>query len=59
MSPIRIAEYSSAEEMQRQGVTAEVAAVCAIGFDDARGQLGHVATEQHIGCDGLWSLQPI
>ena len=36
--------------------TAEVAAVCAIELDDAREQLGHVATEEHIGFDGLWSL---
>jgi predicted DsbA family dithiol-disulfide isomerase len=36
--------------------TAEVAAVCAIDLDDAREQLGHVATEQHVGFDGLWSL---
>jgi predicted DsbA family dithiol-disulfide isomerase len=37
--------------------SAEVAAVCAIELDDAREQLGHVATEEHIGSDGLWSLQ--
>jgi predicted DsbA family dithiol-disulfide isomerase len=35
--------------------TAEVAAVCAIELDDAREQLGHVATEEHIGFDGMWS----
>lgn len=37
--------------------TIEVAAVCAIELDDAREQLGHVADEQHIGFDGLWSLR--
>ena len=35
--------------------TAEVAAVCAIELDDARERLGRVATEEHIGFDGLWS----
>ena len=37
--------------------TAEVAAVCEIELDDARERLGHVATEEHIGFDGLWSLR--
>jgi predicted DsbA family dithiol-disulfide isomerase len=36
--------------------TAEVAAVCGIDREDARQQLGRVATERHIGFDGLWSL---
>lgn len=36
--------------------TAEVAAVCAIELDDARERLGRVATERHIGFEGLWSL---
>ena len=36
--------------------TAEVAAVCGIDREDAREQLGRVATERHIGFDGLWSL---
>ena len=36
--------------------TAEVAAVCGIDREEAREQLGRVATEQHIGFDGLWSL---
>jgi predicted DsbA family dithiol-disulfide isomerase len=36
--------------------TAEVAAVCAIELDDARQALGRVATEEHIGFEGLWSL---
>jgi predicted DsbA family dithiol-disulfide isomerase len=36
--------------------TAEVAAVCAIDLEDARERLGHVATEEHVGFDGLWSL---
>jgi predicted DsbA family dithiol-disulfide isomerase len=39
--------------------TAEIAAVCAIGVDDARERLGQVATEEHVGFDGLWSLQLI
>ena len=36
--------------------TAEVAAVCGIDREQAREQLGRVATERHIGFDGLWSL---
>jgi predicted DsbA family dithiol-disulfide isomerase len=36
--------------------TAEVAAVCGIDREQAREQLGRVATEHHIGFDGLWSL---
>jgi predicted DsbA family dithiol-disulfide isomerase len=36
--------------------TAEVAAVCDIGLDDARADLGAVAEEQHIGFDGIWHL---
>ena len=35
--------------------TAEVATVCGIELPEAREQLGRVATEQHIGFDGLWS----
>jgi predicted DsbA family dithiol-disulfide isomerase len=35
--------------------TREVALVCDIGHDEAREQLGHVATERHVGFDGLWS----
>jgi predicted DsbA family dithiol-disulfide isomerase len=35
--------------------TAEVAAVCAIELEQAREQLGRVATETHMGFDGLWS----
>ena len=35
--------------------TREVAAVCDIDHDDAREQLGRVATERHLGVDGLWS----
>jgi predicted DsbA family dithiol-disulfide isomerase len=37
----------------------EVAAVCGLELDDAREQLGRVATEEHIGSDGLWSLTPV
>lgn len=33
----------------------EVAVVCDIGHDEAREQLGRVATERHLGADGLWS----
>ena len=36
--------------------TAEVAAVCGIDLDEARQHLGRVATEQHIGFEGIWSL---
>jgi predicted DsbA family dithiol-disulfide isomerase len=36
--------------------TAEVAAVCGIDREEAREQLGRVATERHVGFDGLWSL---
>lgn len=37
--------------------TREVAVVCDIGHDEAREALGHVATERHMGFDGLWSLR--
>ena len=36
--------------------TAEVAAVCGIGLEEAREQLGRVAVEEHIGFDGIWHL---
>jgi len=36
--------------------TREVAAVCEISSQDARERLGRVATERHLGTDGLWSL---
>lgn len=36
--------------------TAEVAAVCNIGLDEARERLGRVAHEEHVGFDGLWHL---
>jgi predicted DsbA family dithiol-disulfide isomerase len=36
--------------------TKEVAVVCDIGFAEARERLGRVATEQHVGADGFWSL---
>ncbi len=48
-----------AEVLQWAGeplATAEVAAVCGIDQEDAREQLGRVATERHVGFDGLWSL---
>ena len=35
--------------------TREVAVVCDIDHDEAREALGRVATEQHLGFDGLWS----
>jgi predicted DsbA family dithiol-disulfide isomerase len=35
--------------------TREVAVVCDIGHDEAREQLGRVASERHLGFDGLWS----
>ena len=34
----------------------EVAVVCDISHEEAREQLGRVATERHLGFDGLWSL---
>jgi predicted DsbA family dithiol-disulfide isomerase len=34
--------------------TREVAVVCDIGHDEAREELGRVATERHLGFDGLW-----
>jgi hypothetical protein len=36
--------------------TKEVAVVCDIRFAAARERLGRVATEQHLGADGLWTL---
>ncbi len=36
--------------------TREVAVVCDIAPERAREQLGRVATEQHVGFDGFWSL---
>jgi predicted DsbA family dithiol-disulfide isomerase len=39
--------------------TAEVAAVCAIGLEDARERLGHVAEEEHVGFDGLWHVNGV
>jgi len=35
--------------------TREVAVVCQIGHAEAREALGRVATERHLGADGLWS----
>jgi hypothetical protein len=37
--------------------TAEVASVCSIEVDDARQALGRVASEEHIGFEGLWTLR--
>ena len=37
--------------------TAEVAAVCGLELDEARQQLGRVASEHHVGFEGLWSLK--
>ena len=48
-----------AEVLQWAGeplATAEVAAVCGIDREEARERLGRVATEHHVGFDGLWSL---
>lgn len=36
--------------------TAEVAEVCGISRDEARERLGRVASEEHLGFDGLWHL---
>jgi predicted DsbA family dithiol-disulfide isomerase len=35
--------------------TREVAVVCDIEHEEAREELGRVATERHVGFDGLWS----
>jgi predicted DsbA family dithiol-disulfide isomerase len=37
--------------------TVEIAEVCGIELDEARERLGRVATEDHIGFEGLWSLR--
>jgi predicted DsbA family dithiol-disulfide isomerase len=56
----RRAEPSDVAEVLRWAgeplASAEVASVCGIDARDAREQLGRVATERHIGADGLWSL---
>jgi predicted DsbA family dithiol-disulfide isomerase len=36
--------------------TKEVAVVCDTSMEDARERLGRVATEQHVGFDGFWTL---
>ena len=36
--------------------TQEVAVVCDISRDEARERLGRVATEEHVGFDGFWTL---
>jgi predicted DsbA family dithiol-disulfide isomerase len=36
--------------------TREVAVVCGIDHDEAREALGRVASERHLGFEGLWSL---
>jgi predicted DsbA family dithiol-disulfide isomerase len=36
--------------------SAEVAAVCELELDEARQALGHVAVEEHIGAEGVWTL---
>ena len=56
----RRAEPSGVAEVLRWAgeplASAEVAAVSGIDLRDAREQLGRVATERHLGADGLWSL---
>jgi predicted DsbA family dithiol-disulfide isomerase len=37
--------------------TVEVAEVCGLELDEARERLGRVATEDHVGFEGLWSLR--
>lgn len=37
--------------------TREVAVLCDIGHEEAREELGRVATERHLGFDGLWSAR--
>jgi predicted DsbA family dithiol-disulfide isomerase len=39
--------------------TIEIAEVCGIDFNEAREQLGRVAGQEHIGPDGLWSLEAV
>ena len=34
--------------------TQEVATVCEIPFDQAREELGRVATQEYVGADGFW-----
>jgi len=34
----------------------EVAVICDIALDEARERLARVATEEHVGADGFWSL---
>ncbi len=49
------------EVLERAGTplaTKEVAVLCQLTPHDAREQLGHVATERHLGFDGLWKLSP-
>ena len=36
--------------------THEVAVVCDISHDESRERLGRVATEEHVGFDGFWTL---
>jgi hypothetical protein len=36
--------------------TREVAVVCDVGFEQAREELGRVASERHLGADGFWTL---
>jgi len=37
--------------------TREVAVVCDIPHEEAREELGRVASERHLGFDGLWSAR--
>lgn len=56
--PRRESPASVLELLQWAGeplATREVAEVCEIADDEAREQLGRVATERHLGADGLWS----
>jgi predicted DsbA family dithiol-disulfide isomerase len=39
--------------------SAEVAAICEIGLDEAREQLDRVASQEQIGQDGLWALASV
>jgi hypothetical protein len=58
----RDAPESVAEVLDWAGeplATMEVADVCGLDLEGAREQLGRVATEEHVGKDGLWALQPV
>jgi predicted DsbA family dithiol-disulfide isomerase len=57
-APLREDPESVLELLEWAGeplATREVAVVCELDDDEARQQLGRVASERHLGFDGLWS----